>query len=287
MEKQYSIHSLESTSFDDLFACNIEAFKDYPFQWDYDAFRHMLRRRSYVPALSFGAFQDNTLVSFTLNGIGDFCGLHTAYDTGTGTVEAHRGKGLASAIFEHSVPLLKQAGIKQYILEVLEENATAYSVYSKQGFTVSRTFDCFRTGSARWIIPARHVPIDISLRDIDLSSRPQMEAMNDFPLSWQNSFQALSTMPESFQYIGAFLENEFVGYGIVEPSTGDVPLLAVSAPYRRKGIGSLILNELKKRNKADIVKVVNIEAGRNAAIQFVTANGIPKIVAQYEMIKML
>jgi len=287
MHKGYVIHSLENTSFDELFACHIEAFKDYPFQWDYDAFRHMLKRRSFVPALSFGAYNDNRLVSFTLNGIGDFHGVRSAYDTGTGTMEAHRGKGLASAIFEHSVPVLKQAGIKQYVLEVLEENATAYSVYSKQGFSVSRTFDCFRSTSSEWKIPIRLLPAGIELKNIDFSCQAQMEAMHDFPLSWQNSFQSLSNMPQSFACIGAFRGNDLAGYGIVEPATGDIPLLAVAHDERRKGIGTIMLCELQKRNKADIVKIVNIEAGQDASKQFVTSNGIPHIVSQYEMIKTL
>ena len=281
------IRSMENTSFDDLFATHVEAFKNYPFQWGYDAFRHMLRRRSYVPALSYGAFYHGSLVSFTLNGIGNFNGLHSAYDTGTGTVEDHRGKGLAGAIFEYSVPLLKQAGIKQYVLEVLEDNASACSVYSKQGFNISRTFDCFRTSTADWIIPQRAVPAGIELRDIDFSYGTQMEAMNDFPLSWQNSFQSLLNMPGNFRCVGAFKGNDLVGYGIVEPATGDIPLLAVTRQERRKGIGTLLLQELRNRNEAEILKVVNIESGQEEIKQFIINNGIPKIVAQYEMIKML
>ncbi|MBX2906706.1 MAG: GNAT family N-acetyltransferase [Taibaiella sp.] len=285
MKNQYLIHSLEKISFDELFATHIEAFKDYPFQWGYDAFRHLLRRRSYVQELSFGAFYDNKLVSFTLNGIGNYHGIDTAYDTGTGTIEQHRGKGLASAIFQYAVPFLKEAGIKQYLLEVLEDNTTAYSVYSKQGFSSSRTFDCFRCSSPEWTIPQRIAPNGIVLKDIDLSYRSQMEGMNDFPLSWQNSFESLSNMPESFQYVGAFYENDLVGYGIVEPTTGDVPLLAVAPTKRRKGIGSLLLKKLQERNMSDIVKVVNIDSTQTAAREFVTASGIPHIVSQYEMIK--
>ena len=287
MPSTCEIRSLENTSFDDLFATHIEAFKNYPFQWGYDAFRHMLRRRSYVPALSYGAFHQGILVSFTLNGIGNFNGLHSAYDTGTGTVEEHRGKGLAGAIFEYSVPLLRQAGIKQYVLEVLEENASAYSVYCKQGFNISRTFDCFRTNTDEWIMPPRGTAEGIQLKEIDLSLRPQMEAMSDFRLSWQNSFQSLLNMPASFEAIGAFRGSTLVGYGIIEPTTGDIPLLAVTLQERRKGIGTLLLQELKNRNEAEILKIVNIESDQEGTKQFVINNGIPKIVAQYEMIKML
>lgn len=287
MDNEYNINSLANSSFDDIFAAHIEAFKDYPFQWGYDAFRQLLKRRGFVPALSFGAFFRDKLVSFTLNGIGNYHGIHTAYDTGTGTIETHRGRGLASAIFEHSVPILKEAGIKQYVLEVLEDNITAYSVYQKQGFTISRTFDCFRSNTANRVIPTRPLPAGIEIRHIDFAYREEMERMNDFPLSWQNSFDSLLNVQNSFTCLGAFRGDEFVGYGIAEPGTGDIPLLGVMHHERRKGIGSYLLSELRKLNKAEIVKVVNIEASQSAARDFVTANGIPKIVSQYEMIKTL
>jgi ribosomal protein S18 acetylase RimI-like enzyme len=285
LNNNYDIRSLANTSFDELYACHIEAFKDYPFQWSKEALHKTIHRRGYDPSLSFGAFHENKLVAFTWNGIGVFNGVKTAYDTGTGTTEEHRGKGLASKIFEYSIPFLKKAGVQQYILEVLEENEKAYSVYQKQGFEITRKFDCFRTNTADWNLPAREVNAEISLKEIDFGYRPQMEAMIDFPLSWQNDFQALLKKPEDFVVIGAFKNDELVGYGIVEPGSGDISQLAVAKSERRKGIGSMILAELKKINKADIVKVVNIPSTEKGIIEFVTKNSIPKIVSQFEMIR--
>jgi ribosomal protein S18 acetylase RimI-like enzyme len=285
LNNNYDIRSLANTSFDELYACHIEAFKDYPFQWSKEALYKTIHRRGFDPSLSFGAFYENKLVAFTWNGIGNFNGSKTAYDTGTGTIEEHRGKGLASKIFEYSIPYLKNAGIQQYILEVLEENEKAYSVYQKQGFVTTRTFDCFRTASIEWNLPEHKAKADISLKEIGFSHRPQMEMMIDFPLSWQNDFQALLKKPNDFVVIGAFKNDELVGYGIVEPGSGDISQLAVAKSERRKGIGSMILAELKKINKADIVKVVNIDSTEKGIIEFVTKNGIPKIVSQFEMMK--
>ena len=50
----------------------------------------MLIRRGYVPKLSFAAFDNGKIVAFTLNGIGMFNGIRTAYDTGTETVKEYR-----------------------------------------------------------------------------------------------------------------------------------------------------------------------------------------------------
>lgn len=287
MSYNYDIRSLANTTFDELFACHIQAFKDYPFQWDKAALKKTIDRRGYDPSLSFGAFYNNELVSFTWNGIGIFNNIKTAYDTGTGTIEEHRGKGLASKIFEHSIPFLKEAGIAQYILEVLEENEKAYSVYEKQGFKITRTFDCFRTNVKDWELPAHELKEAVTFKEIDFSYQPQMETMMDFTLSWQNDFQALLKKPDDFIIIGAFKNDQLIGYGIVEPGSGDISQLAVTKSERRKGVGAAILSELKPRIKAEIVKVVNIESTEHGIINFVTKNGVAKIVSQFEMIKTL
>lgn len=287
MSNEYHISSLANLSFDEMFACHVQAFKDYPFQWNKTALKKTIDRRGYDAALSFGAFNNDQLVSFTWNGIGMYNGIKTAYDTGTGTIEKHRGKGLASKIFEYSIPYLKAAGIEQYILEVLEENTKAYSVYEKQGFVTSRTFDCFRTNITDWNLPDHTLGDGVVFKEIDLSYQPQMQAMIDFNLSWQNNFQALLKKPDDFVVIGAFRNNELVGYGIIEPGSGDISQLAVLKKERRKGIGSNLLAELKKHIKADIVKIVNIESTQQGIIDFVTKNSVPKLVSQFEMIKQL
>jgi ribosomal protein S18 acetylase RimI-like enzyme len=284
MTDSFQIKSLASISFDEIFETDLKAFKDYPFQWSKEGLLKTIQRRGYDASLSFGAFYNNELVSFTLNGTGFYNGLKTAYDTGTGTVSEHRGKGLASKIFEYSIPFLKSEGIEQYILEVLEENEKAFSVYAKQGFEVSRKFDCFRIETNKWDFIARENS-NIKLKEIDFSFQKEMETMIDFNLSWQNSFQAMKVNPTDFIIIGAFKENNFVGYGIIETETGDISQLAVAKTERGNGIGSLILSELKKRNKADIIKIVNIESSSIGIINFITKCGIPKLVSQFEMIK--
>ena len=285
MNTDYEIRSLANSTFDELFDCHIEAFKDYPFQWSKAALQKTIHRRGYDPVLSFGAFYENKLVAFTWNGVGMFNNIKTAYDTGTGTIEEYRGKGLASKIFEHSIAFLKAAGIQQYILEVLTENEKAFSVYRKQGFETTRIFDCFRTNSNEWQVPEVNGHNEITLKEIGFGYRQQMEAMIDFNLSWQNNFQALLKNPDDFIVIGAFNNDALIGYGILEPASGDIPQLAVAKNERRKGIGSIILAKLQQLNKADIVKVVNIPSTETGIIDFVTKNGIPKIVSQYEMVK--
>jgi len=239
------IKSLSDTSLDALFAAREEAFRDYELTLDKKAFAKMLHRRGYVPELSFGAFDQHRLVSFTLNGVGFFDGRRTVYDTGTGTLPEYRGRGLASAIFTASLPALKQAGIEQYLLEVLQHNTKAISVYTKLGFKITKEFNYFIEEDANAMqANAKLLPSAINLREVNLINHEMMMAMWDFIPSWQNNFEAISKTLTDFKVIGAFDNQILVGYGIIEPDSGDIPQLAVDQLYRRKGIGSAILKRV-------------------------------------------
>ncbi len=167
---------------------------------------------------------------------------------------------------------------------MLKENDKAISVYSRQGFIVSRKFNCFRVNTDEWKLQKTNNN-EVKMREIDFSFQSQMETLLDFNLSWQNNFQALIKKPSDFKLIGAFHQENLVGYAIIEPETGDIPQLAVNKNYKRKRIGTMLLNEVKKINRAKIIKVVNIESNQNAIRSFIASNGIPQISSQFEMIK--
>src|SRR3954467_14255981 len=104
-----TVKRLHETSFDELYGAFNLAFQDYDRTWTRDEFEKLLRRRGYEATMSFGAFDGDRLVSFTLNGAGLHNGKQTAYDTGTGTIKEYRGKGLATMIFNKSLPYFRQA----------------------------------------------------------------------------------------------------------------------------------------------------------------------------------
>lgn len=88
--------------------------------------------------------------------------MPTAYDTGTGTLKEYRGTGLGTEIFRHSMPHLRRAGVGQYLLEVLQYNTRAVSVYRNLGFETVREFNYFcrrtrksPTGAIRPACPTR------------------------------------------------------------------------------------------------------------------------------------
>ncbi|MCE5345099.1 MAG: GNAT family N-acetyltransferase [Bacteroidales bacterium] len=281
------IESLNKTSFDTLYTTFNEAFKSYEVQVNKDELLVMLKRRGFVPELSFGAFENNKLVSFTLNGIGMFNGQLTAYDTGTGTIEAFSGKGIASQVFTDSIPYLKAAGISQYLLEVLQHNTNAVSVYKKLGFIVSREFNYFKQTNTEVKLLAKDLPVTFSIKEISIDNKDRFVRFWDFNPSWQNSFEAIQRCATDFKIIGAHLKQNLVGYCIFEPNSGDITQIAIDKGYRRIGIGSALFNEQVRCNRYPSVKAINSEITCKEMTAFMESKNIPLTGKQFEMIKKL
>lgn len=277
------IRSLEHTDFDTLFRGFERAFSDYEIHFDKDEVRSMLIRRGYDPRLSFAAFDNGEIAAFTLNGIGQFNGTPTAYDTGTGTAPEYRGQGLAGEIFTYSLPFLKDAGIRQYLLEVLQTNQKAIAVYRRMKFEVTRELDCFRQtiDSIRTTI---NVNADCRIGPIDVSSIKEAASFRDFPPSWQNSIESIVRGGSSLTCLGAFLDGELAGYCVFDPSTGDLTQIAVSPEHRRKGIASRLLHEAIPRFSTDFIKVLNVSAANSTLPSFLRSMNITPAASQFEMI---
>jgi ribosomal protein S18 acetylase RimI-like enzyme len=102
-----------------------------------------------------------------LNGIGIVNGVKTVYDSGNETIKVFQGQGLASKIFTHSIPILKEAGVSSYLLEVLQHNTSAVSVYKKLGFQVSREFNYFSEPKEGFQFRTIELNTEYSLKEID------------------------------------------------------------------------------------------------------------------------
>ena len=276
------IKSLEKTDFETLFVAFSKAFADYDLQLNADELKTMWKRRGFNPKLSFAAFEEKDIVAFTLNGIGNFNGKKMAYDTGTGTLKEYRGKGLAAKIFEHSIPYLKEANINQYLLEVLQHNSKAISVYQKMGFEVTRELNYFFWTNNEI---KNEIESPCSVERIDIENHLFVSEFWDFYPTWQNSFESINRAKEDFVSFGAFVEKKLVGYCVFEPNSGDITQIAVDKSYRRKGIGTILLNETSKLNKLPQTKLLNTETSCTSIVDFLKSKNIEITGKQFEMIK--
>ena len=279
------IKSLGQTDFETITKACIEAFADYELQLNAEELKTMWKRRGFCPDLSFAAFEGEKIVAYTLNGVGNFNGIKMAYDTGTGTLKEYRAQGLATKIFEYSIPHLKAANINHYLLEVLQHNEKAVSVYRKIGFEVTREFYYFRWKNEELKNEIKKIEIPCSIAEIEIEKHASVSDFWDFYPSWQNSFESIERTHEDFISLGAFSEGKLIGYCVFEPVSGDITQIAVDKPYRRKGIASLLLHEASKLNKNEKMKLVNAEISSTSTVEFLKAKNIEIQGKQFEMKK--
>ena len=277
--------TLDTPTLEETHAAFCEAFSDYVVKMDmpFWKFEMMARRRGYDPSISMGAFSGDRMVGFILNGLRQWDGRPTAYDTGTGVVPEFRKQGITTSIFQSLVDLLGKRGVEAYLLEVIKENDPARELYLKQGFRIVREFSCHlgKVEDLRTVAGPAIALDPTPIGDLDWDS---MAPMWDFVPSWQNSVESVMAVPETFEVVVARVEGEVAGYGIVEPRSGDVPQVAVAPGHRGKGVGRAIMGGLAGLAEAENLVILNVEEGSGPMGDFATALGMELFTDQYEMV---
>src|SRR5689334_22240817 len=145
-----SYRLLTAADFSSLYKCFLEAFSDYQvdMQMSEQQFAQRLTRDGVQLEMSAGAFDDDRMIGFYMNAIGDWQGSNTAYDAGTGIVPDYRGRGVAQELFAFTVARLKGHSVSQYLLEVLTSNERAVALYRKLGFVEVRRLAVLRSPHA-------------------------------------------------------------------------------------------------------------------------------------------
>jgi ribosomal protein S18 acetylase RimI-like enzyme len=279
------IKSLKGIDFEKVFIAFSKAFFDYDIQLNQTELKTMLKRRGFNAELSFAVFDGDDIVALTLNGIGNYNGKKMAYDTGTGTLKQYRGQGLATKIFEYSIPFLKKENINHYLLEVLQHNTKAVSVYRKLNFKVTREFNYFVWKNEEFKNNIENIKTSVKIEYLDIKEYDSFSYFGDFYPSWQNSKESVQRTIEDFIILGAFIDNNLIGYCIFEPNSGDITQIAVDKKHRRKGIASLLLFEANKLNKCSTTKIVNADITCSSIVGLLKSKNVKVTGKQFEMIK--
>lgn len=276
---------LKEQDFDAVYDTFAKAFSDYQIKMEMtkEQFKRMSIRRGLDYGLSAGAIgDDGSMVGLALNGSDLWDGRLTAYDMGTGVVPGSRGKGIADGMFDFLIPKLRQAGVKQYLLEVIRSNEKAFDLYKKKGFRETRQFECFMSeaGSLR----ANRIADGISTKPVADPDWSLFESFWDWRPFWQNSINSVKRSQSHAVVLGAFAGVKCVGYGVVYPESGDIPQFAVERTFRRKGVGSLIMKALARESRRGRLAVVNVDSASQETLNFLTSLGFKNFAGQYEMI---
>ena len=280
----YTYKILDNTELSKIHQAFVEAFSDYQVKMDlpFSKFDNMIKRRGFIPELSIGAFDNEKLIGFVLNGARMWNGKFTAYDLGTGVIPDYRKKGITSEILKNVKDLCKENNIESYLLEVLQNNTGAVELYRKQGFQTTRDFDCYYLKKEDFL---SSISAEIkNVESLNINQWEEIQNLWDYNPSWQNSIDSINVFPDKFSYSIVTVENKIIGYGVVDKVTGDVPQIAVSKEHRNKGIGKSIISDLFKHTEANKLSLINVDYRDDNFKSFLVNAGFVNYVSQYEMI---
>ena len=273
---------LSDDDFHSLHDCFLLAFSDYEVDMrvSREQFRQRLARDGVRLEITAAAFDGERMIGFCLNGLGEWQGKTTAYDGGMAIIPGHRGRGTARELLQFVELKLKERGVGQYLLEVLTSNVPAATLYRKHGFIETRRLAVFRR-SDKSIVGGFS---DTRIRRLAQPDWQLFRTFWDGYPSWQNSIEAVDRVVNERTILGAFVNDECVGYGVTFLPSANLMQLAVSPKHRRRGIGSAVLASLEA---TEPLKINNIDENLTGALAFYEANGYKQVLAQYEMIKTL
>ena len=279
------IKQLTDVSMEVIHKASVNAFSDYvePFDLTIDQLTYMIERRGCDLNLSFGAFSGTELVGFTLNGVGNWNGKRTAYDTGTGIIKEYRKQGIATKMFEESLPVLRSNGIEFYLLEVIRTNTKAFELYKKAGFKVIREFDYYDIEKNELRLITKELDDEFEFRELRNPNWQMMKTFWEFEPSWQNCIDSISRKFEYFKIFGIFKNETLAGYGIIEPITGDIPQLAIAKNFRKQGLGTNLLKLLVSFAEGDEIRIINTEVEYEPFKKFAKSVNLEPGFGQYEM----
>jgi len=274
---------LDESFREELYHTFIAAFSDYvlPFELTYEQFQLHLRLNAVDLGSSVGIFHDDKMIAFTMNGVDDWNGRRTIYDAGTGVLPVHRRSGHGMSMFDDTLPHFKQAGLEQYLLEVISTNTNAVSMYEKLGFIKERELLLLQTTNE---IVCSSKPDGLTIRPITDPDWNQLTTFWDGYPAWQNSVAAIERCRDAKHIIGAFIDGDCVGYVVFSTRSPKIAQIAVAREYRRRGIGTHLLASVRENSAINMpTKVLNLDRSIQSATAFFDHHGFEIEILQYEM----
>jgi len=249
-----------------------DAFSDYlvPIQLTEQALADKMRSENTAPEYSAGVFDGDKLVGFILIGIDN--GI--AYNGGTGVIPNYRGHNLTRQMYDFLLPLLAQKGIRKHLLEVITENVRAVPVYRKIGFETIRTVSCFKGKIENSRQP------EVAVKEIDLHEI--RTEFCDFTPTFQNTIEAILRTREQHKALGAFDQDNLIGFIVFAPNIARVKHFGVDKSRRLRSIGKRLFQEVQSIVGDTALSLTNVD-DRTGSIAFLEKIGLEKTVSQFEM----
>jgi Acetyltransferases len=271
--------------FAELYATFTEAFSDYvyPFALTEIQFRNHLLLNGVDLTRTAGCFIDGRLVGFSLNGFGDWGRMPTVYDAGSGVIPSYRRRHICESMFDMMLPVFRDQGIKQCLLEVITSNTGAIRLYEKLGFKITRELALLQCDGELKV--SGPVSGEVEVRAMDAPDWDLFATFWDGSPSWQNSPAAIDRSQRNKVVKGAYIGDRCVGYVIYSSKFGRAAQMAVDKNYRHHGVGTVLLQAMRADTAEGYsMQVINIDKGLPSAMTFFKDHGFYERLAQYEML---
>ena len=151
----YTWHTWEGADHEELREAHNNAFPGHPgfTPWNQQMWSQWVEgSRSLRPGLSWlvrdrGGAVAAYLQTSEYDAVAEATGIREAYVAKVGTIEQHRGRGLATWLLQHALRRYRDEGFDRAALDVDSENPTgALGIYERAGFRTTRRWTSFRLG---------------------------------------------------------------------------------------------------------------------------------------------
>ncbi|WP_299224957.1 GNAT family N-acetyltransferase [uncultured Psychroserpens sp.] len=274
-----NIKTLNGVSDTELLEVFNLAFSDYfiPLQLTLDQFQSKLKADQTKLDLSVGAFENEKLIGFILHGKAKLNCKSVIYNGATGVIPEKRGRKLTQRMYDFILPILRAKSFDHLLLEVISENHPAIKSYENVGYYSERRLICFKGELS--IAPIETI---FNIREISDYNWSVMQSFWDVLPSWQNSRQSIEQLKIQHKLIGAYSNNELIGYLIYHPKTKRMQQLAVCKEYRNKDVAKALVTYLSENYDKNL-SIINVDETSKSAINFLTGIGLKPFITQLEM----
>ncbi|MEO9482680.1 MAG: GNAT family N-acetyltransferase [Ekhidna sp.] len=269
------IRLLAKEDIDSLYRTFKAAFTDNEvvFQPSIEEFSHRLYKKLHFDRdISAASHDGDEMMGFILHSSGIYQGIPTAYNGGTGVLPGFRNQKTAERIYDFLIPRIQQKFLARILLEVVETNKQAISLYEKIGFSVRRKFRCYKlTGSFESFAEVK--VMEGSLEDVNFN-------FTDFEPSFIDSSEQLKRGSEKI--LISKKDKEVTGYVIFQSHLGRISQLAVDRMHRQTGVGEALLSKAQFFSQKPL-SIMNIPEDESGFDSFLKRCGFQNQVNQYEM----
>ncbi|AUP77390.1 GNAT family N-acetyltransferase [Flavivirga eckloniae] len=267
------VKPLDHIEFSKLMACFLKAFENYfvKMPTDHQFYKERWKMAKVRLDLSYGMFDNETLVGFIINAIDERYGELIAFNTGTGVLPQYRGQRIINTIYKHAIPELKSKGIFKCTLEVIKENTIAIKTYERIGFKITKNYKCY-SGS----LGIKDGVSNFELKQVDASYFTWGELHQD-TYSWDNHINTIAR--GNYHFYSVLADGKPESYFIINPENGYIAQFNVlnDSPKNWDRLFEAI------SNVSNAIKINNVDEQLTSKVNALNIAGLQNTVDQYEM----